>query len=149
MMEDFVGDMGAYNNDELVLLVEIKKTPEPTELWATEVFRLIKNQNKIPKTHYFMLATPKSVSIWKMRINRRNKYSPDFFSDSIEWFHPYLEEIGSNPEKVSESGFEIVVLMWLRDLIGGKISETNNNILFASGLANDLTGCKIRREVKI
>lgn len=149
LMAEMRADLAAFGpDDEIVLLVEVKKAPMPTNRWAGEVMQLIKGQAKLPKMHYFMLVTPECSFLWKAGKTGRLRKSPDFQSNSTHWFSSYLDEIGSSSREVSGSSFELIVYLWLTDLSRGSGAVENESpILIASGLANELKGCRIEREV--
>jgi len=104
------------------LVVEAKNTVAPTPEWPLRFLRNLFVHASIPRSEYFLLALRDHLYLWRRPDPDRQK-PPDFEGDTAAVLAPYLREVPTGLETMSERGFELLVYAWLADLVAGAEPE--------------------------
>lgn len=128
------------------LLVEAKNTTSPSPAWAAQFLRNLYIHAQIPESTYFLLALRDHLYLW--RNPAPDASTPQFQADTVTVLWPYLARLHTNLEKLSETGFELLIEAWLTDLVAGTLADsTNGRWLEESGLAKSVRDGAIRTNV--
>jgi hypothetical protein len=147
-------DLAAYNqDDELILIVEVKTKLDASKEWAAKLRRNIFAHGLLPHAKFFLLALPDRFYLWKDVGNNPTEIEPTYTIDARPILTPYFEQAGVTPDQISGVSFELIVASWLSELVySGKMPEENGagrNWLIESGLYNAVAGGRLAHEVAV
>ncbi|MCX6044566.1 MAG: hypothetical protein NT075_05590 [Chloroflexi bacterium] len=144
-------DLAAYNrNDQLTLVVEVKKKQDASPTWVAQLRRNLLIYDTFPNTPFFLLALPDRFYLWKNNNGKQSEASvPDYVIDAEPVFKPYLEQTGINIDQISSQSLELILTSWLNDLIHKRPDELDNSEhwLIDSGLYDALAGGRLAYEI--
>ncbi|NOQ35338.1 MAG: hypothetical protein GQ569_05515 [Methylococcaceae bacterium] len=133
-------DVAAYNSDgELTLIVEVKNKLGTDSEWATKMRRNILAHGLLPNVRFFLLALPDRFYLWKDKSSTEIE-KPTYEIDAKAFLKLYFEKVHIQPEKISGMGFEILINLWLNELLQKSSllesfkQDKNNQWLIESGL---------------
>ena len=128
------------------LLVEAKNATAPSRDWAVRFLRNLFVHAQIPPSEFFLLALRDHLYLWRHPVAEAT--GPDFEADTASALRPYLARLHGPLEKLSESGFELLIQAWLSDLVAGTLpNSANQSWVVESGLAESVRDGSIRSNV--
>lgn len=142
-------DFVAYNPDgTILLLAEAKIRRGTSPAWAAQLRRNMFAHRSLPKSQFFLIATPESIYGWREIDSRPDDSSaPGFIIDAQEVFRPYFSKYQLDPASIAPEPFSLVVGAWLTDLtsLHGRSQDPNPSLRpFAdSGLLPSLRHAEI------
>lgn len=135
-------DFIAYNSDgTVVLLAEAKSRRGTSDTWAAKLRRNMLTDRALPKSEFFLIATPEKMYGWRQEDSTPNEVLPQFTIDAARALAPYFERFHQDPGNISPRGFELLLLTWLTDVArsGGKPElDPSLRELSESGLLSSL-----------
>ncbi|MBV9496004.1 MAG: hypothetical protein JOZ54_17285 [Acidobacteria bacterium] len=128
------------------LLVEATNTPAPSPEWASRFLRNLFVHARVPTSPYFLLALRNHLYLW--RNPAPDAGAPDFEVATDSVLRPYLTGLHTSLDQLSEGGFEMLIEMWLFDLVGGTLADsTNDRWLEETGLAQSVRDGEVRANI--
>jgi hypothetical protein len=128
------------------LLVEAKNATAPSRDWAVRFLRNLFVHAHIPPSEYFLLALRDHLYLWRRPVPEAA--GPDFEADTAAVLRPYLSRLPGPLDKLSESGFEMLIQAWLSDLVAGTLTDSDNQRwVEESGLAKSVRDGFIRSNI--
>lgn len=129
-----------------ILLVEARNEMSPSREWAAQFLRSILAFTETPTSEYFLLALRNRLYLWR---NPTPEVSvPDFEGDTSAALEPYLVRLHRPLDKVSQSGFEMLIEAWLGELVAGVLPAAGDRSwLEESGLAESVRDGFIRTNI--
>ncbi|MBV9158560.1 MAG: hypothetical protein JO097_20040 [Acidobacteriaceae bacterium] len=110
-------DFVAYDRDgKVVLLAEAKSRHGTSDSWAAKLRRNMLAHGVLPKSQYFLIATPERIYGWRQENLLPVEVPPQFTVDAQKALAPYFSKLGQNPAQISPAAFELLVLTWLTDI---------------------------------
>jgi len=110
-------DFIAYNRDGTVLLLaEAKSRRGTSDEWAAKLRRNMLAHGVLPKSQYFLIATPERMYGWRQGNLPPFDAPPEFTIDARKALGPYFSKLGQNPAQIGPAAFELLVLTWLTDI---------------------------------
>ena len=110
-------DFIAYGADgTVVLLAEAKSRRGTSELWAAKLRRNMLAHGVLPKSQYFLIATPERIYGWRQENLPSSEVPPQFTVDGDKALAPYFAKFHLDPTNISPHVFELLVLTWLTDV---------------------------------
>jgi hypothetical protein len=142
-------DFIAYSRDgAVVLLAEAKSRRGTSDEWAAKLRRNMLAHGVLPKSQYFLIATPERMYGWRQENLPPGDVPPQFTIDAQKALGPYFSKLGQNPAQISPAGFELLVLTWLTDIArwSGDRPESDPSLrsLSESGLLSSLQHAEIQ-----
>ena len=146
--------VGYDNQGKLTLVVEVKKKLGTDGEWAAKMRHNIVAYSSLSKVRFFLLALPDHFYLWKDKSSAKTE-KPTYEIDPISVLKPYLEKANLQIEKLSSSGFEMLITFWLNELL--ELSESSENFehndankwLIESGLLDAIKHGRIESEITI
>lgn len=116
-------DIAVYDNTgTLVFVSEVKNKLRTDRGWATKLRRNMIAHGQLPLTPFFLLALPDRFYLWKLPQHTVTvaefEAEPDYEVDPIA-FKQYAQKMNTDLDILSESGFELLLISWLRELARG------------------------------
>jgi hypothetical protein len=141
-------DFIAYDADgQIVLLAEAKSRLGTSGSWASKLRRNMLAHGLLPKSRFFLIATPERMYGWKQESLPTSDDLPQFTVDAREALQPYFAKLRQNPGSISPKAFELVFLTWLTDIArsGADRVESDPSLasLKESGLLSSLRQAEI------
>lgn len=139
-------------SNELVLVVEVLKSPKPGPEWAIHTRRNLLAHGILPKSRYFLIASPERFYLWKSPREEDLETPPDYEWSFKSVLNDYLRETGISKDSITGSGFEFVVYSWLSELMAntGRLDKKKcPKEMIQSGLLKDLRNGSLEREVRV
>ena len=125
------------------LLVEARNTPAPSREWAVRYLRNIFEHDQLPQTEYFLLALRNHLYLWHRPT--REPGNPDFEGDTELELQPLLSKLKLPLDTLGKDSFELLIQVWLDDLIDGILPVSGNHQwLVDSGLADAVRDGSLR-----
>lgn len=116
-VHEYAADIVAYNPDGTVLLLaEAKSRRGVLESWAAKLRRNMLAHGVLPRTRYFLIATPEHIHGWNEENLPVDEVPPHFTIDARTVLAPYLAELNLDPETIDPVAFEYVIHAWLMDI---------------------------------
>jgi hypothetical protein len=117
-----------------ILAVEARNVVSPSSEYAAEFLQNILAHGDIPKSEYFLLALRNRLYLW--RDPTAPVSLPDFEGDTSDALEPYLVRLRRPLDKLSQSGFEMLIQSWVGELVMGILPDAGDqNWLVDSGVA--------------
>ena len=92
-------DFIAYDNaGRIILVAEVKRRLGTSERWATHFRRNMLAHGFLPKSPFFLIATPERMYFWKQDQQGAGDEPPSFTLDAAKALEPYLERLGRPPQ---------------------------------------------------
>ena len=141
-------DFIAYDPEgAVVLLAEAKSRRGTSAVWAAKFRRNMLAHGLLPRSKYFLIATPERMYGWKQENLTANDVPPQFTVDAQMALAPYFTKLNQDPDKIEPAAFEFLFLTWLTDVV----TSANDNAevdpslksLFESGLLSSLRHAQI------
>lgn len=140
-------DFVAYDmNGAVVLLAETKSRRGTSESWAAKLRRNMLSHGSLPRSQYFLIATPERMYGWRQENLTSNEDPPQFTVDAEKALKPYFAKLHQDPATISPRGFELLMLTWLMDIAkSGKSTQDDPSLhsLSESGLLLSLREAEI------
>ena len=150
-----VYDIAVYNNNQLQLVVEVKKRPYEVatdlEDWATRIHRNLLVHSGIPSSAFFLFAISSSpFYLWTRAQATGVEAPPQYTIDS----HALLSSYQNTRllQKNEEKHYEDMIYAWLSDVVQIQHvpqNEASEGWLFQSGLFAAVQGGQVAREARI
>ncbi|MDQ4075121.1 MAG: hypothetical protein M3220_02615 [Chloroflexota bacterium] len=149
-----IGDLVVYNhNDELALIVEVKRKFDASKEWAARLRRNILAHGVVPRAKFFLLALPDRFYLWKDGNLPYEPNEPDYEVDPTPILQPYFDRLGISPEDMSGQSFELLIASWLNELIHSDKAYEDldyyQSWLLDSGLSDELVGGRLAHEAVV
>lgn len=107
-----------YGEDyKLKLIVETKAKPETSAEWAAEFRGNFLHYRVIPRSPYFLLATPGSFFLWTDAETTDETAPPDYCVPVPSSINNYLERLKLAPDTVGKEVWGYLVKDWLSDIV--------------------------------
>jgi hypothetical protein len=107
-----------YGEDyKLKLIVESWPNPETSPEWAAEFRGNFLHYRVIPRSPYFLLATPGSFFLWTDAETADETALPDYCVHIPSWFNTYLNRPALSPDRLSKDVWGYIVESWLNDIV--------------------------------
>jgi hypothetical protein len=130
----FQNDIVAYDaTGKPVLAVEVKNKRGTNSEWAAQIRRNLLVHGLVADARYFLLALPDRFYLWVDK-QQPEIIAPDYNIDPIPFFELYFELVGVPPENLTGIGFEMLVQLWLNELMRTDELPENMDWLIQSGL---------------
>ncbi|MDR3704061.1 MAG: hypothetical protein P4L56_30715 [Candidatus Sulfopaludibacter sp.] len=130
-----------------MLLVEVKRSRQTSELWAAQFRRNLLAHGTLPGAPFFLIATPDSMYFWRQDDSVPEDDPPRFTLDAAGELRPYFERFNQTREKVSEQSLVLILFYWLVDLAGPRLTRAKEDPslrwLSESGLLDALASSHI------
>ncbi|MFZ4660987.1 MAG: hypothetical protein ACOYNY_28500 [Caldilineaceae bacterium] len=111
-------DLMAYDkNGQLVLSVDIRKSPTASPEWAAEFRKNILAHGVYPITPYFLVALADQFFLWKNGDVADPGSKPTYTIDATSIVDPYLKRLNSTADDIDRSTFKLILSAWLGKLI--------------------------------
>ncbi len=104
-------------NDRPILAIEAKTKLDASVEWAMRLRRNILAHGLLPKTEFFLIATPNRFFIWKNSGMDSLLSEPTRTIESSSFLSSYFMQTGVTPEEISGSSFELIINSWLAELM--------------------------------
>jgi hypothetical protein len=128
-----------------IVAVEARNVEASSREWAAQFVRNIFAYGEVPEAEYFLLAFRNRLYLWR---NPKPPVSlPDFEGDTSAALEPYLVRLRRPLEKVSQSGFEMLIQAWLGELVLGILPDADQTWLVESGFAEAVRNADIRTKI--
>jgi hypothetical protein len=128
------------------LLVEAKNVKAPSRDWASQYQRNLFAHGDSPRTDFFLLALRDHLYLWHQPT--ADVTAPDFETDTAAALRPYLTRFQGSLEKLSQSGFELLIQAWLSDLVDGTLPDSGHRRWAEeSGLAASVRNASLRSNI--
>jgi len=142
-------DFIAYDADgQIILLAEAKSRLGTSGYWASKLRRNTLAHGLLPKSRFFLIATPERMYGWKQESLPASDDPPQFTIDAREAFQPYFAKLRQNPDNISPQAFELLFLTWLTDIARSGVDQLESDPSLASlkesGLLSSLQKQKLR-----
>jgi len=110
-------DFIAYKPDgNVVLLAEAKSRRGTSDSWAAKLRRNMLAHGMLPRSQFFLIATPERIYGWRQEDLPPSEVPPQFLVDAKKALQPYFAKLKESPEDISPSAFELLILTWLTDI---------------------------------
>ena len=141
-------DFIAYNPDgAVVLLAEAKSRRGVSESWAAKLRQNMLAHGVLPKSQYFLIATPEHMYGWRQENLPPNEVPPQFIVDAQRELAPYFARFKQDPTNIGPREFELLILSWLTDMTRSARDRPEGdpslNALLESGLISSLQQAEI------
>jgi hypothetical protein len=111
-------DLMAYDkNGQLVLSVDIRKSPTASPEWAAELRKNILAHGIYPVTPYFLVALPDKFFLWKNGDAADPASKPTYVIDAVPIVESYLKGSNYTANDIDRSTFELILAAWLDGLV--------------------------------
>jgi hypothetical protein len=129
-----------------ILAVEARNVVSPSPEFAAEFLRNILAHGDIPRSEYFLLGLRNHLYLW--RDPKPPVSLPDYEGDTSDALEPYLMRLRRPLDKLSQSGFEMLIQSWVGELVMGILPNAGDpKWLVESGLAEAVRDGYIRTNV--
>src|SRR3954462_4654219 len=126
-----------------VLAVEARNEVSPSPEHAAEFLRNVLDHGDIPDSRYFLLAFRNELYLWRDPVPPVSL--PDFEGDTADALAPYLVRLRRPLDKLSQSGFEMLIQSWVGEVVMGILPDSGDRKwLLDSGLAEAVRDGYIR-----
>lgn len=110
-------DFIAYDADgRVVLLAEAKSRRGTSETWAAKLRRNMLAHGVLPRSKYFLIATPERMYGWGQETLPVSEVQPQFTVDAHKALAPYFAKFNQDPASIGPQAFELLILTWLTDI---------------------------------
>lgn len=143
-------DLTAYDQDnQLVLVVEVKSKLDAPPDWAARLRRNILAHGTFPNAPYFLMVFPDRFYLWKDIASNHEPTAPTYVIDARPILQPYFEQTGLTVDQVSGQSLELIVASWLGELIHKAPDELDSSQqwLIDSGLYEAVAGGSLDHKV--
>lgn len=107
-----------YGEDyKLKLIVESWPKPETSPEWAAEFRGNFLHYRVIPRSPYFLLATPGSFFLWTDAETADESAPPDYCVPAPSWLNTYLDRPAVSPGRISKDAWGYIVKLWLSNIV--------------------------------
>jgi len=141
-------DIEVYDRDvQLVLAVEVKSKVNASPKWASQLRRNILAHGIYPNPSYFLMAFPDQFFLWTKAATKMQNEEPDFVVDARPILQPYLRQVQTDLDRLSEQSLELIISSWLSQIIHqGTTSDQlvkSDQWLAESGLLDAISGGRL------
>lgn len=111
-------DLMAYDrNGQLVLSVDIRKSPTASPEWAAQFRKNVLAHGVYPVTPYFLIALPDKFFLWKNGNAADPESKPTYTIDAAPIIEPYLKGTNYTVNDLDRNALEFIISAWLGSLI--------------------------------
>jgi hypothetical protein len=103
----------------------------------------------LPKSQFFLIATPERIYGWKQENLLTSDDPPQFTVDAREALQPYFAKLKQNPDNISPRAFELLILTWLTDIARSKADELKSDPALASLIESGLLSSLQQAEIEM
>ncbi len=144
-------DITVYSKDEKPqLIIEIKRQAGVSAEWAAKIRRNLLVHGGIQPTPFFLLVSSDYLYLWKDATSF-DVIAADYQIETAKVLSPYIKQTALKLEEMSEYSLEMVVMLWLNDIIRPRPDSTANGSdvawLYESGLYKAIRDGAIMTEV--
>ena len=141
-------DFIAYDREgRVILLAEAKSRHGTSDTWAAKLRRNMLAHGVLPKSQYFLIATPERIYGWTQENLVPLDAPPQFTVDAQKALAPYFSRLGQNPAQISPAAFELLVHTWLTDMARSAADQPERDpsmhSLAESGLLSSLQQAEV------
>jgi hypothetical protein len=141
-------DFIAYDADgKVVLLAEAKSRRGTSASWAAKLRRNMLAHSILPRSQFFLIATPERMYGWRQENLVSTDVPPQFIVDAQKALKPYFAKLKQDPENISPRAFELLILTWLTDIARSEVDQLESDpslaSLIESGLLSSLQEAEI------
>ena len=141
-------DLVAYDQlGQPILLAEVKSTHRTSEQWAARYRRNLLAHGTLPRTPFFLIATPEHLYFWRQDDLNSGEEPPQFTMDATRELKPYFERFKQTPDSTGGHALELILFSWLLDLAQAGESRAKGDRslqwLSKSGLLEALRSARI------
>ncbi len=138
-------DLAIYNqNNQLMLVVEIKNKLNTSAEWAAQLRRNILAHGTFPKAPYFLMVFPDRFYLWTGAAAQLDQSQPTHNIDARPILQPYFVQTGVSANQITSQSLELIVTSWLSKIINSeKVPEEiddSQRWLIESGLYAAVAG---------
>lgn len=137
-------------NDQLTLVVEVKRKTNVSPEWAAKLRRNILSHGTFPKAPYFLMVFPDKFYLWSNAEAYQDQSEPTYTIDASPILQPYFDRAGVAADQISGASLELIVTSWLGEIIhSNQLPESidaSQQWLIESGLYAALVGGKLEHE---
>lgn len=135
-------------NDQLILVVEIKSKTGVSTDWATRFRQNILARDTSSKAPYFLLIFPDNLYLWTNDGDANaDRDEPAYVASADSIIRPYFERVSTRPRQLSEKSLELIVASWLSEILPSENYperiDDSQDWLLDSGLYDALTGGRL------
>lgn len=124
-------------DNRALLVVEAKNRLNTSADWAAKLRRNLAAQGALPDAPYFLLALPDRFYLWTQQSASLQAVPADYVFEAETVLRPYLDSLKSPLHDLSPASFELLVRLWLEDLVRDGDQE-HPRWLHSSGLEEQL-----------
>jgi len=96
-------DFVAYDREgQVLLLAEAKSRRGTSESWAARLRRNMLSHGMLPRSKYFLIATPERMYLWKQERADPGEAPPEFTIDAEKVFRPYFQKLQQEPLNIGQ-----------------------------------------------
>lgn len=141
-------DLIAYHQlGQPILLAEVKSSQRTSDQWAARFRRNLLAHGTLPRSPFFLIATPEHMYFWRQEDPTPKEEPPHFTMDAAHQLKPYFERFKQAPEKTGGQALELIIFSWLLDLAqSGNLRARHDpslRWLSESGLLEALRGARV------
>ncbi len=138
-------DFIAYDADgTVVLLAEAKSRRGTSNSWAAKLRHNILSHGELPRSQYFLIATPERMYGWRQENLPTSEVLPQFTVDTQKALAPYFGKMNIEPTNIGPRAFELLIHTWLTDIAR---SERNGSRADASLIDSGLLASLQKAEI--
>jgi hypothetical protein len=145
-------DLAAYDqNNQLILVVEVKSKLNVPPEWAARLRRNILAHGTFPNAAYFLMAFPDRFYLWKNTIATQEATEPTYVIDARPILQPYFERADTTAALISGQSLELIIASWLNELIHKAPDQldASQQWLLESGLHDAIFGGSLSPEILV
>jgi hypothetical protein len=110
-------DFIAYDHEgRVVLLAQAKSRRGTSGIWAAKYRRNMLAHGVLPRSKYFLIATPERIYGWKQDNLPADEVLPQFTINAGKALAPYFARLDQDPANIGSEAFELLILTWLNDM---------------------------------
>jgi hypothetical protein len=137
-------------NDQLILVVEVKAILNTSPEWAAKLRRNIFAHGTFPEAPFFLIVCPDKLYLWTNALIQKDQVLPNYVIDASQIFQPYFDRVEVTPTNIGQN-LELIVSSWLGEIIYGEnavtIMDESQRWLIDSGLYEALHGGEINKAI--
>ena len=129
-----------------IVAVEVRNVAAPSSEWAAESLRNLLEHGDVARCEYILLAFQNRLYLW--RDPKLPVSLPEFEANTSEALAPYLARLRRPLDKLSQSGFELLIQAWLFEVVMGVLPDAGDRKwLVESGLADAVRDANVRPKI--
>ncbi len=143
-------DFIAYDPEgQIVLLAEAKNRHGTSDSWAAKLRRNMLAHGVLPKSQFFVIATPERIYGWKQDNSSPMDMLPQFTVDATRALQPYYARLNQKSVDISPRAFELLILTWLTDIARSTLDQPEIDPSLASLAESGLLSSLQKAEIEM